>query len=252
MKKMHIKNRYVRYGLLALLGLVIIILIGITWWGLTPLGPSAEALAATKSSSTVEVSHIDGVWLFQPKNQSTGLGYIFYPGGHVDARSYAIYATEIAEKGYLVAIPEMPLSLAVLGPNRANEVMKKYSDIKKWSIGGHSLGGAMAASYTSENTNKLQGLVLLAAYAPNGKDISQTNISVASLVGTQDTVINRSSLDAGRNLLPKGTQYLDLEGGNHAQFGSYGNQPGDTADPTMSAAEQRRRSVEASLLILSK
>ena len=40
------------------------------------------------------------------------------------------------------------------------------------------------------------------------------------------------------------------EGGNHAQFGDYGEQPGDTAKPTMSAQDQRAAAVAVTVEVL--
>lgn len=37
--------------------------------------------------------------------------------------------------------------------------------MNSWYVGGHSLGGAMAASYAAKHTDELDGLVLLAAYS---------------------------------------------------------------------------------------
>ena len=50
----------------------------------------------------------------------------------------------------------------------------------------------------------------------------------------------------GRDLLPEGSVEICIEGGNHAQFGSYGEQKGD-GQATISGEEQRRQTVEAFL-----
>jgi hypothetical protein len=93
------------------------------------------------------------------------------------------------------------------------------------------------------------GLVLLAAYPASGTDLASSRVVVASLLGTQDTVANRRAWQAGKALLPAGTQYVTLDGGNHSHFGDYGVQPGDTPDPHMPAAEQRRIATEATALV---
>lgn len=244
------KQKWLRYSLLSLLAVVTVCVVGFVWWGLTPLGPSDEALVALQSNDTVAVSKIDGIWYFTPKDSAAKTGYIFYSGGHVDARSYALYARDVAANGYLVAIPEMPLSLAVFGIHRATSVINSHPEIEHWGIGGHSLGGAMAASYAAGNSNKISGLILLAAYPASGSDLSNSGLSVASLYGTLDTVLNRASLEAGRKLLPTDTTYTELDGGNHAQFGSYGPQPGDTAKPAMSSDEQRNAATSATIRVL--
>lgn len=246
------KRKWLKYSLLSLLGVVLIALGAFVWWGLTPLKPSAEALNALKNTEMVTVSHHSEGWTFTPAKTTPTTGYIFYLGGHVDARSYAVYAHEIAERGYLVAIPEMPLSLAVFGMQKASDVIQANPAITKWVIGGHSLGGVMAASYAAAHSDKVSGLVLLAAYPATGTDLSKQHLNVLSMYGTEDTVLNHVALQSAKPLLPARTNYVELEGGNHGQFGSYGIQPGDTATPAMSAAEQRVHAVTATLSLLQQ
>lgn len=235
----------------AVLVALIIAVAAIVWWGTHPLGPSQAALDALVSDSVVKVTQSADGWEFVPAaGAEPTAALIYYPGGHVDARSYAPYARDLAEQGYLVVIPVMPLSLAVLSPNAADKVVAAHPNVSTWAIGGHSLGGAMAGQYVGKHPGAMAGLVLQGSYVPEGNDLTQTDIAVLTQVGTLDTVVNRDNLAAGKALLPASATYEDLDGGNHAQFGDYGPQPGDTPDPTMSAAEQRRRAVEGSVAIL--
>jgi hypothetical protein len=52
-------------------------------------------------------------------------------------------------------------------------------------------------------------------------------------------------------LLPPDAQYTPLEGGNHAQFGWYGPQPGD-GKATLSHEEQETRIVAATVALLER
>lgn len=221
------------------------------WWGNHPLQPSPAALAALSTDTSVTVTQADGAWEFKPSGVEPSSAVIFYPGGHVDARSYAPYARDVAAKGYLVAIPAMPLSLAVLSPNAADKIISAHPAITRWVMAGHSLGGAMAASYAAKHVQKVSGLVLLAAYSAGG-DLKTSEIPVVSLVGSLDSVINRKRLEDGKRLLPDETQYITLEGGNHAQFGDYGPQPGDNPNPTMPADVQRREAVDNTVAVLRR
>ena len=219
-------------------------------WGLTPLGPSPSALAALSGDSQVTVSRSADGFEFAPNSAEPTAAVVFYPGGRVDARSYAILARDVAREGYLVIVPVMPLSLAVLSPNAADKAIASHPEITRWVIGGHSLGGSMAAQYAADHRGSISGLVLLASYPPNSVDLSDTSVRVASVLGTQDTVINRQNWQGTKRLLPTGTRYLELAGGNHAQFGSYGPQPGDTPRPELGAAEQRAAAVAATVAVL--
>lgn len=239
--------------LLVIPALLVVALGGFILWGLTPLGPTDTALEALTSDSTVTVEHTDEGWVFTPSGNKATHGYIFYPGGRVDPRSYAPYARALAQRDCVVVISEMPLALAVLGPNEADAAIENNPGVASWTIGGHSLGGVMAAQYAAKNLDAIDGLVLLASYPQNSAGLTESGLRVCSLVGTQDTVVNRQSWEAARRLLPDDTSFLEIKGANHAQFGHYGPQPGDTADPAMSAAEQLKVSVsESSVVILDE
>ncbi len=244
----------IRRVLLWVVGVIVAALVvgagAFVWWGTHPLAPTQRALEALQSDSSVRVTKTGAGWEFAPAEVEATVGLIFYPGGHVDARAYARYARDVAARGFLVVVPEMPLSLAVLSPDAADGVVASHPAIRRWTIGGHSLGGAMAAQYAAKHPGVMAGLVLLGAYAPSGNDLSSSGMVVLSAVGTLDTVVNHDSLAAGRMLLPLDTTYLELEGGNHAQFGDYGPQPGDDPHPTMSADEQRRRAVDATVEVM--
>ena len=147
--KKGVKTALIIIGILLFLGVI-----GFITWGLTPLGPTSEALAAMESNANVTVQDNGNFIVFTPTSTTPITGFIFYPGGHVDCRSYAPVAQEIARLGYMVSIVRMPLSLAVFGINKADEVITAYPKMRYWVIGGHSLGGSMAASYTRKNTDK--------------------------------------------------------------------------------------------------
>jgi len=74
-------------------------------------------------------------------------GFILYPGARVDPRVYARAARAIAEHGYPTLIVPMPLNLALLAPEQGLDVIGSFPQVKRWAIGGHSLGGAMAARF---------------------------------------------------------------------------------------------------------
>lgn len=242
-------NRRLRW-LLVFPALLLVVIAGFVAWGLTPLGPTDSALAALTSDSSVSVARAAEGWVFAPTSGAATHGYIFYPGGHVDARSYAPYARALARQDCLVIISEMPLALAVLNPNAADSGIENHPEIGDWSIGGHSLGGVMAAQYAAKHLDSIHGLVLLASYPSGSSDLSASGVRVASLVGLQDTVVDRQSWLQGKALLPADTKYYEIPGANHGQFGDYGAQPGDTAAPDMSAEDQLSFAVSKSLPVI--
>jgi hypothetical protein len=226
----------------------VLALAGFAIWAYTPLGPMPEALAALQSDNQVQVE--SGPWLtFRPTGSQPDTGLIFYPGGRVDYRSYAPLAHEIARQGYTVVIVPMPFNLAVFGAARASDVMAAYPEIQHWAIGGHSLGGAMAANYAYRHPGEVPGLALLAAYPASNNSLADRNLDVLSVYGTQDGAVDQ--LKAAQSILPSGTDWTPIEGGNHAGFGWYGPQPGDGV-ASISREDQQARTVSAIAALLSR
>ena len=191
-------------------------------------GTALEALA---SDAAVRVEQRDYGWLFDGPGEDAAL--IFYPGGKVEETAYAPLLRQLAERGVDVCLVRMPLRLAVFGADRADSVMAEHA-YARWYIGGHSLGGAVAANYASSHPGALEGLVLLAAYPTHPLDGTAEEIS---LYGSEDGVLDRARLEAGRQYAPARSEELVIEGGNHAQFGSYGPQRGD-GEAAIPPAEQ--------------
>ena len=181
----------------------------------------------------------DVIW-FVPEEPTAGL--IFYPGGKVEHTAYAPLLHACAENGILCALVRMPGNLAVLDANAADGLQEAYPEIITWYIAGHSLGGAMAATYAAAHPEDFDGLILLAAYST--KDLTGTALRVLSVYGSADSVMNRESYEKNRSNLPADTTEVVLDGGCHAQFGSYGPQYGDGV-PTISGEEQVRQTTEA-------
>jgi dienelactone hydrolase len=240
-----------RIALIVLAAVIAVSAAYATWWGMTPLGPTDSALLALESDALVVVSETSAGFEFSPASQEPSSALVLYPGGHVDARSYAPLAREIAAAGYLVVVPPMPLSLAVLAPNAANKAVEAHPEVDAWVIGGHSLGGTMAAQYASRNAETAQGLLLLAAYPAGSSDLSDQSLAVADVVATSDGVLTWENWEEARALLPASTKVVRIEGGNHAQFGDYGPQPGDN-EATISAEEQRAQAAASALELLER
>jgi pimeloyl-ACP methyl ester carboxylesterase len=240
--------RKILFGLIVLLSTLAL---GFAGWAETPLGPEDVALKALQSDDKIRVVRASSRIEFLPRAELPRAGLILYPGGRVDHRSYAPLARQIAQYGYLVVIVRMPLNLAVLGLERAGPVIDAHPGIEKWAVGGHSLGGAMAAAYAQRNAARVGGLALLAAYPPDSSDLSNLDIEVVSIFGSQDSILSAARLENTRHLLPEGTRWVEIEGGNHAGFGWYGSQPGDTP-AGISRQEQQDLTVQAVVELLER
>ena len=220
--------------LTCLYSFIIIMIISFGTWVATPYKSSSVANTALISDDNVEVNIGDFI-SFTPKHTEATKGLILYPGAKVDAKAYAPLAKGVAKEGYEVIIVDMPLNFAMLGTNKAEKVIKEYPHIQSWTIGGHSLGGVAASKFTIDNP-QIDGLILLASY-PMGDELKNLGVDVLSIWGSKDGVLNFENLIASKMKLPIDTKYVEIEGGNHAQFGDYGQQKGDH-DAIISAEKQ--------------
>lgn len=202
----------------------------------------AVALEALESSKYVTVKEENQYIAFEPAGGFYNKGIIFYPGGMVAPEAYAPLMHAVAEEGYLCVIVKMPLKLAVLDVNKADQVRKDYSNVADWYLAGHSLGGAMASSYAYENASRIQGVILLAAYST--ENLKQDNLEVLSIYGSMDCVLNMENYEEYRSNLPADMTELVIDGGNHGGFGNYGAQKGDGI-AQISAEEQQAAVKEA-------
>lgn len=209
--------------------------------------PTDIALSAIEDTGTVDVREERGMIIFSPKENASGTGFAFYPGGKVDYRAYAPLMSDLADQGITCVLMKMPFQLAVFDSNAASRALAALPQISKWYVGGHSLGGVMASAFAASNTDKIEGIVFLAAY-PSG-DIAESGLHVLSLYGTEDGVLNMDSFQASREKAPEDTVYLEIPGGNHAGFGSYGIQKGDST-ALISSDQQRKETAGAIVLFL--
>lgn len=206
--------------------------------------PLDEAKAVFQSDTKVVVEHLKDGYRFEPVGgEVIQPDIIFYPGGLVEPESYAPFAKRMAEKGHRVYIASMPLNLAFFGQNKADSFISEHQD-RRYVIGGHSLGGVFAARYASEHADVIDGVYFMASYADEGGKLNGLNMSALQITGTQDGVLDRTEWEAARKNLPDDTTYVDIAGGNHGQFGSYGFQKGDN-EASLTPAEQLIEVTEA-------
>ena len=198
-----------------------------------------EAISVFLPQGTTWKEEPDGRIVFEPEGAEKG--FIFYPGGKVEYTAYIPLMQACAEEGILCVLLEMPFNLAVLDVNAAEGIQKEYPEIEEWYIGGHSLGGSMAASYLADNAEEYEGLILLGSYAAN--DLSDTDLDVLSIYGSEDKVMNREKYDENKSYLPDDFTEIMIDGGCHAYFGMYGAQDGD-GTPVITNEEQIALTVE--------
>lgn len=183
-----------------------------------------------------------GWYVFEPADP-TGVGLVFYPGGLVDPAAYAPLMRRISQRGLTVVVPPMPLDLAVFGSGAASDVIAAYPGVERWIVGGHSLGGSMAAEFVKGHPDAVEGLLFLGSYSAESTDLSKSGVKVLSIHGSRDGVAG-DVFEASMRRLPPDAERIEIPGGNHAQFGDYGPQRGD-GEATITRETQQELTADA-------
>ena len=232
--------------LLGLLIVLAVLVVGFVIWALNPLQPTADALAALESDAKVTVTQTGDYVSFMPTGTAPTKAFVFYPGGRVDYRAYAAPLHKLAEQGYLAILLPVRLNLAFFDINAADRAIPDFPEIQDWAVGGHSLGGVAASMYAAKQDN-LDGVVYWASYPADDK-LKNSDMAFSSIYGTLD-MGGMEGFQSSASLLPAGTEFVVIEGGNHSQFGNYGLQPGDNP-ATITWQEQQAQAVAATARLL--
>ncbi len=99
-------------------------------YSLTAYQPLEEADTYLVSDDQVTIFKLaDGTYVFAPTKIKAG--FIFYPGGNVDYKSYAPLMYKLSSEGYLCLLPQMPYNLAIFKKNVADALTTRYIKIKQ-------------------------------------------------------------------------------------------------------------------------
>jgi hypothetical protein len=241
-------RRALKFLAVGLLAVVLAAIAGWLWYTQPqPLLPEAEASLA----STAEVTFVenDGRLEWTPADNDYDTALVLYPGGKVPAAAYGPAARAIAAEGYLVIVPPMPFNLAVFNINAADAAIAAHPEVAAWAVGGHSLGGSMAAQYAADHPDTVDGLAFWASYPAT--DLSAADLRAVSVYGTLDAGADKMSGSDTSVPFPPGTVFVPIEGGNHEQMGWYTGQPNDPP-ATIPREEQQRQVVAATVSMLDQ
>lgn len=211
-----------------------------------------------ESNQMIAVSENAEYISFIPTVEKRKTGFVFYPGAMIDPKAYAPMAHSLAENGYSVYIVKLPFRSASLFDQeetvveRTRQIFDTDHDIEKWVVGGHSRGGAIASRFAYNNTDRLSGLILIGTSHPkeDAFDLSATGLLVMKIYATQDGLASVSEVVDTGVYLPDNTIWVEIDGGNHAQFGYYGTQLGDKR-AEISREKQQEITVSAILSMLN-
>ena len=210
--------------------LVLAVLTGAFFWYVSDYYRADEiALEVLAQDSTITVQ--DDLTILSP-SYPTDTAVIFYPGAKVEAEAYLPLLTKIRQTGVTCILVHMPFRMAIFDTNAAEEVMEQFPEYQHWYIAGHSMGGAMASQFAASHPDEVDGLILLGAYIYGDYPPEKTLTVYGSLNQSVE-----DHIDYTENV-------VEIEGGNHAQFGNYGSQKGDLP-AAISAEEQQAQTVAA-------
>lgn len=191
----------------------------------------AEDVALDVLAQDSGISVQDNLTVLSPSLPSD-TAIIFYPGAKVEAEAYLPLLKQIKQIGVTCILVHMPFHMAIFDADVAEDVMEQFPDIQHWYMAGHSMGGAMASQFASDHLDEIDGLILLGAYIYGDYPDEKTLTVYGSLNQSVE-----DHIDYTENI-------VEIEGGNHAQFGNYGPQKGDLP-ATISAEEQQEQAVAA-------
>ena len=219
------KKLLIAVGILVLL---LAVCVGAFFWYVSDYYRAEDvALDVLAQDSGITVQ--DNLTILSPSVPSD-TAVIFYPGAKVEAEAYLPLLEQIKQTGVTCILVHMPFHMAIFDANAAEDVMEQFPDIQHWYMAGHSMGGAMASQFASDHPEEIDGLILLGAYIYGDYPAEKALTVYGSLNQSVE-----DHIDYTENV-------VEIEGGNHAQFGNYGPQKGDLP-ATISAEEQQRQTV---------
>ena len=210
--------------------LILAILTGLFFWYVSDYYPADEtALEVMSQDSGITVQ--DNLTILSP-TYPTDTAIIFYPGAKVEAEAYLPLLDQIRQTGVTCILVHMPFNMAIFDANAAEVVIAQFPEVQHWYMAGHSMGGAMASKFAADHPDQVEGLILMGAYIYGDYPDEKTLTIYGSLNQSVE-----DHIDYTENI-------VEIEGGNHAQFGNYGPQKGDPP-ATISAREQQAQTVVA-------
>ncbi len=215
-----------------------------------PLPAQGVEAALLRSDAGVTVLESPEAWTFTPTQSTGSTTLLFFPGSGVEPKAYAPLLRPLAAQGWTIllvkvpplGLPPEPHKQAALALGR--KAMAAHPGPRRWVVAGHSMGGAIAARFVHEEPARFHGMVLVGTTHPRDFDLSAFPGVAVKVYGTADGVARQAQSEANRSLMPKASIWVGIEGGNHAQFGDYGPQPGD-GKATLPRVEQQARTRSA-------
>ncbi|TQJ30743.1 alpha/beta hydrolase [Microbacterium sp. SLBN-146] len=219
-------RRVIRIAGFSILGLIAAAIVTFLVWTNITYPAAPDGLAAAETDDRISLGGDDNLVVMSPAGGESEQGLVFLAGAKVEPKAYVSTFRDLAAAGVTVVIVRPILNLAIIEWRDLSEFTAAAPEVEAWAVGGHSAGGVKACSYAEDAA--VTALVLFASYCAFGDLSGRDDLSALSITGTRDGVLSLDSFEDARSLMPPDTIYVELDGVNHAQFGDYGDQPGDS------------------------
>lgn len=224
-------NRALRWTAWVVTVVVVLAVVFLVYANIVMQGTRSAALQVWRDDR-VAVRDVGDSVVMTPTGSDDGRGIVFIPGAKVDPYAYMATFRQVVASGTTVVITKPTLNLAFFDTRPLSTFEAHAPSVRTWAVGGHSLGGVRACQLAQD----ADGLLLLGSYCAN--DVARSYIDVLSVSGSRDGLSTPDKVAAARHLLPTTATSVEIEGANHADFGAYGDQPGDRT-ATISRADAR-------------
>jgi len=212
---------------------LVLAVVGVVAWSqIGVMAAEPEPLAEVRDNPDITVTDAPEGIVLEPADGASDVGLVFIPGAKVDPWGYAALLQGLAEDGVTVVITRPWLNLAFFDPRGLDSFTSAAPDVDAWAVGGHSLGGVRACQLAPD----ADALVLFASYCAN--DLSDSDLPVLSLSGSEDGLSTPEKIEEARPQLPADAEFAQIDGASHASFGDYGPQAGD-GTPSISDEDMR-------------
>ncbi len=218
-------KRVTRTVLLSIAALIVIVVVGFVAWAQTGVMPAdSQPLAEVMANPGVTVTENGAAIVMAPTGQASGVGLVFIPGAKVAPAAYLYKLSAAVNNGGLTVVITKPiLNLAFFDLRPLSRFTDEAPGVTTWFVGGHSLGGVRACQYAQQP--QVRGLILFGSYCAN--DLSELDLTVLSISGSEDGLSTPQKIRKAAHLLPANATFVEIDGANHAAFGNYGEQAGD-------------------------
>ena len=214
--------------------LALLVVVALVWAHTVMAGDRTAALEAW-TNDAISITDTGHSVILSPTSGAIEQGLVFVPGAKVDPYAYLYKLSGIAEQGTTVVITKPTLNLALADLRPLDTFTADVPGIDSWLVGGHSLGGVKACQYATDDS--VDGLVLFGSYCAS--DLSNSGLPVLSFVAENDGLSTPEKIADAMGNLPRTGTVVEIPGANHANFGNYGEQPGDGVSTADDSTVQR-------------